>query len=304
MTRAIEFLLFALTALAGEGCGSSSGAAVSLGAPDGAATTADAGSTNASNGPDGSCAGTLVCDDFEGYSNGSPPHAPWSVVKNSGSVLIDRTRAHSGTQSVMVTAPAASGFRSVLLRFASSTLLPTAGNVIYGRMMFWLDSAPNAEVHWTFIDGEGLVSTDAGVPYHAVSRYGGQMPLTDVDGGFLGSQLMASYDTPDSYSGIGPSSDCYQQSMQREVPVAQWTCAEWQFDGPNDTMRFWINGVPVPDLTVAMTGDGCTQQPTGYVWAAPRYAELDVGWESYQADDARTIWLDDVALGSERIGCP
>jgi hypothetical protein len=29
-----------------------------------------------------------------------------------------------------------------------------------------------------------------------------------------------------------------------------------------------------------------------------------VGWESYQADAARTIWLDDVAIGRTRIGCP
>jgi hypothetical protein len=249
----------------------------------------------------GTCNGTFVCDDFESYAVGAAPAGPWTVAKNLGTVAVDATRSHSGTRSVKVTAPAATGYRSVMLRIAGAGLLPVAGNAFYGRMMFWLDSSPSTSVHWTFVDGSGLV---AGTAYHAVYRYGGQLPLTDADGGFLGSQLMASYDTVDSYTGVGPATDCYQHSHGRPVPVGAWSCVEWQFDGPNDTTRFWLDGQPVPDLTVSHKGAGCVSQPSTYEWTSPTISQADVGWESYQADGARTMWIDDVAFGAARIGCP
>ncbi|MGA7124221.1 MAG: hypothetical protein WBY94_29235 [Polyangiaceae bacterium] len=252
--------------------------------------------TKASDG--GGCTSAIVCDDFEKDTVGAAPGAPWQVATTAGTVTVDSTRAASGTKSIKVVAPIATGYRSAMLRLAGAGL-PTPTNVVYGRMMFWLDSAPSASVHWTFIDGSGLV---AGANYHSVYRYGGQLPIPS-DGG-TGSQLMASYDTVDSYSGVGPSSDCWRHSHARAVPVGEWTCAEWEFDGPNNTLRFWLNGDPAPDLTVAGMGDGCISQPATYIWTAPSFSQVDVGWESYQADAARTIWLDDVAIGSTRIGCP
>ncbi|MDP9033352.1 MAG: hypothetical protein M3O50_00970 [Myxococcota bacterium] len=252
-------------------------------------------------GPIASCGRAVVCDDFESYAIGAPPSAPWSVAKSVGSAVVDGTRSRSGKQSVKISAPAATGYRSTLLRLTGGGLLPVTGSSVYGRMMFWLESAPTTSVHWTFIDGAGLVP---GAAYHSVYRYGGQKPLPASDGGAAGNQMMASYDTPDSYAGTGPGSDCYKHSSGRAVPVAAWTCAEWQFDGATNTMRFWINGTEAADLTVSGTGEGCTQQPSTYVWTAPSFQQLDVGWESYQADDARTIWIDDLAYGQARVGCP
>jgi hypothetical protein len=244
----------------------------------------------------------LVCDDFESYAAGGPPGGVWSTTQNGGSVTIDTTRARSGKQSVKITAAASTGFRSVMIALQGQSLLPVAGNVVYGRMMFWLDSAPQTSVHWTFIDGQGLVP---GQTYHAVYRYGGQLPI-DSDVTFVGSELLANYDTPDSYDtpAIGPSSDCWLHSNARVVPVGAWTCAEWSFDGPNNTMHFWMNGVADTDLTMDGTGQGCVNQPSTYAWLAPSFARIDLGWESYQADDARDFWIDDVAIGTRRIGCP
>lgn len=271
--------------------------------PDVASNPADASRPDGARADAGPCpGGTFVCDDFERYGLGAAPSAPWTAATNTGTVAVDATRAYSGAHSVKVTAPAATGYRSVMLRIAGGGLLPVAGNAVYGRMMFWLDSSPSMTVHWTFVDGSGIVP--GATAYHAAYRYGGQLPLTGADGGFLGSQLMASYDTTDSYTGVGPSTDCFQHSKGRPVPVGVWTCIEWQFDGPNDTTRFWLNGAAVPDLTVAHTGAGCVSQPAGYEWASPTISQLDVGWESYQADGARTMWIDDVAYGTTRIGCP
>jgi hypothetical protein len=294
----------AVFALGCSSGGAPAPAANKAAAPD-AAMNAGAGD----GGPDGSCNGTFVCDSFDTYTVSVAPPPPWTVSKTIGTVTVDTTHAFSGTQSIEVSSPAldpsaTSGFKSTLLRFVNTKDLPPPGDDIFGRMMFWLDSAPDATVHWTFVDGEGLVPNDAGVNYHAVVRYGGQYPVDNPDGGFGGSIFMASYDTPDSYNGVGPSSDCYQQSNGETMPMGQWACAEWEFDGSQNVMHFWLNGTELTDLTVDMTGAGCTSQDSSYVWQAPNYTQLDVGWESYQADGARTIWLDDVAFGPARIGCP
>ncbi len=249
-----------------------------------------------------SCAGALFCDSFDTYAAGNAPAGAWSLTQNGGSVAVDTTHVHSAPNAVKITAAAATGFRSAMLVLQNTQFLPTAGNVIYGRMMFWLDSAPQDTVHWTFIDGQGLVP---GQQYHAVYRYGGQLPITE-DGGFVGSQMMASYDTPDSYDtpAVGPGSDCWLHSDMKPVPVATWTCAEWKFDGTASTMQFWLDGVEVPDLAMNGTGQGCVNQPATFPWTAPTFDRLDLGWESYQADDARAIWIDDVAIGTSKLGCP
>jgi hypothetical protein len=182
-------------------------------------------------------------------------------------------------------------------------VFPVPGNAYYGRMMFRLDSAPeaaNPAVHWTFIQSTGTVM---GQTYRAQYRYGGQHPVT-MAGSFVGNQLMANYDTPDSYSGNGPSSDCWHHANRKVVPVGRWACAEWQFDGPNNTMRFWLDGQALDDLTVMGRGQGCVHQPATYQWTAPNFANLEIGWESYQNDMARTLYIDDVVIHTRRVGCP
>jgi hypothetical protein len=69
-------------------------------------------------------------------------------------------------------------------------------------------------------------------------------------------------------------------------------------------MRFWLDGMPVDSLTMTGTGQGCVNQGASFVWAAPTFQQIDLGFESYQRDDARVIWIDDVALSTQRVGCP
>jgi hypothetical protein len=220
---------------------------------------------------------------------------------NNGTVAVDTGRAKSGKNAVKVSADAVAGYRSVMISLSDQSVLPVAGNVLYGRMMFYLESAPSGTVHWTFIDASGPVP---GQNYHAIYRYGGQLPITQ-NGSFAGSQLMANYETPDSYQSppIGPGSDCWLHSNQKLVPVGAWSCAEWEFDGPNNTMRFWLNGTELTDLAMTGTGQGCVNQPATFPWDAPSFERVDLGWESYQMDGARVIWIDDVALGTQRLGC-
>jgi hypothetical protein len=247
------------------------------------------------------CAKSFFCDDFEAYAAGNAPGGKWGKNQSGGTVTVDTARAHSGRNAVKASAGASSGYRSVMISLSDASLLPVTGNHLFGRMMFFLESSPATNVHWTFVDGSGPTSQG----YDAIYRYGGQTPLKDGNGNFIGNQLMANYDTPSSYQNppVGPSSDCWLHATTEVVPVGAWSCAEWEFDGPNDTMRFWLNGTAIADLTMSGTGQGCVHQPATFKWLAPQFKRIDVGWESYQADAARTMWIDDVALGTQRLGC-
>jgi hypothetical protein len=243
---------------------------------------------------DPGCAGALYCDDFEGYAPGAPPSGRWTDATKNGAVAVDGAQHRSGKQAVRFTTPGTASYQSAFMRLGAG-LFPVAGNAFYGRMMFRLEAAPTAAVHWTIIQGSGLVP---GQSYRAQYRYGGQLPIA------AGSQLMANYETPDSYAGTGPSSDCWVHSAGKVVPVGVWSCVEWQFDGATNTMRLWLDGAPVDSLTVSGVGQGCVNQPADYPWTAPAFDRLDLGWESYQADAPRTFWIDDVVVSTTRIGCP
>lgn len=152
------------------------------------------------------------------------------------------------------------------------------------------------------VQGSGLVVNQV---YRAVCRFGGQLPAAN------GSQLMSNYDTPDFYDGHGPGTDCWRQGAGATVPVGKWTCLEWLFDGsaPAEVgMAFWLGGQPVEALTVeGGRAEECVHQDgRTYTLPSPDFAtRLDLGWESYNADkQARTLWIDDVRLGTERVGCP
>ena len=257
------------------------------------------------------CGKAMFCDGFENFAAAAPPQSPWTAVQTNGTVVVDTSRAFRGTQSIKATtaSTAVSGqtYKRALIGLgAGSPVMPVPNNAFYGRMMFYLESVPQTSLHWTFIDGTGLV---AGQTYTSTYRYGGQAPILDGTT-FKGSQLMANYDTLQFYSTppVGPNTDCYKNADAKVVPVGKWSCAEWYFDGTNNKMKFWLDGAEVSSIDVDQTGQGCTgadaRAVPGYVWAGPTFAQLDMGWESYIADDERTIWIDDVVISQTQVGCP
>jgi len=279
----------ALTAL-GTGCssdepsGSKPGAVPLLSAPD-------------------VCETALVCESFDALPVDTVPSGAWTANQNLGSVRVDATRAYSGTQAVKATTPTTeTAYKAALLGYRDPSVLPTSNNAHFGRLMFFLESAPAETVHWTFLAGAGRSAPQEGYPtgYDVLYRYGGQKPVAG------GSQLMASYETPGFYSTppTGPDTDCHQDSAAVPMPVGRWACAEWRFDGATSEMQLWIDGIEVESLHVTGNGTRCRTLPGDSPWIPPVFSRIDMGWESYQADVERSIWLDDFVLGAERIGCP
>src|SRR5581483_3847119 len=150
---------------------------------------AASGCKSSSGGPAGQCGGATFCDDFESYAAGAQPGGSWTTRTTLGAVVVDDTQARSGSRSVKLTTQAktSDGIKTAFIRLGGAPVFPSPGNVLYGRMMVRLEAAPTASVHWTMIQGSGVVP---GQSYHAYYRYGEQLPVLAVDGTFLGSQLM------------------------------------------------------------------------------------------------------------------
>ncbi|WP_437642648.1 hypothetical protein [Sorangium sp. So ce854] len=292
----------------GTGGGATTGTGGGATTGTGGGATTGTGGGGGAGGGDTACAdGALICDDFEAYEGQGAPGDKWKVytAMTGSAVTVDTTRAFSGTKSVKVTTPESSGdnnYKAAMIQFQDAAALPTEGNVVRGRMMFFLESAPDTDVHWTIIDGAGVVpgSDFEGMEYSAVYRYGGQHPSA------AGSQLMANYDTPGYWSDprTAPQTDCWHHAEGKVVPVGEWTCVEFSFDGPNNEMRFWLNGEEISELKMSGTGQGCANNVEGFEWTAPEFTSIGFGWESYQSDLPRTMWIDDVVIGTGPIGCP
>lgn len=80
-----------------------------------------------------------------------------------------------------------------------------------------------------------------------------------------------------------------------------WVCTEWYVDNQTQTYRFFRNGTEL-----ALSRNGTTTTATNLPGFAPVPATLDwlgFGFRSYQQSSGVEGWLDDVAVGSERIGC-
>jgi len=278
----------------GNGGASAAGAA-SAGAPSSGGTVSGGGTAstggsvssaggNSSAGADGAgCNGALICDDFEKYTG--KPASPWTVSVNNGTVAIDTTKFRSGKQSVKFSTTGANTYQRAFIGLEGAPF-PIANNAFYGRMMIYATSAANDGVHWTMIQAEGPVAAQG--LSNAQVRYGGQQMKS----------LMANYDS------TGKKSDCWQHSSTK-MPEGQWACMQWYFDGKTNTQKFWLNGKAIEDLTVVGEGAGCLNNDLNGTWYFPQdFSKAYVGWESYQKDDPREVWIDDVAIGTQAVACP
>jgi hypothetical protein len=275
------------------------GAAPSGGSAGSAGSASSAGSAGSSSGDP--CDAALFCDDFESFTAGAAPNGKWSVRANAGgAVTIDTTQKVSGNQSVKFATMGSDSSRQAMIRLMDASVFPVAGNAYYGRMMYRLESAPTAAVHWTHISGGGLVPNQT---YHALYRFGGQHPI--MQNGMPGTQLMANYETPDWYSDKQtPGSDCWKHASGEILPAGDFVCVEWHFDGPNNAMHYFQDGRAITGASVTGTGEGCVNAAATFEWTAPTFETLDLGWEAYQADSPRTAWIDDVVISTTRVGCP
>jgi hypothetical protein len=224
-----------------------------------------AGSGGKSAGPCGH-PGEVFCEDFEDATPLDP--ARWAIDRiGEGTVVIESAIAHSGTKSVHATEVGYNAFATL----KGAGLFP-AGSRFYLRVFMRL-ATPMTPGHNTYFIA-GLAATP-GAPYE--TRIGVQNSMLVInqpmgDRGFLSNQNFYNDGLPGAVLAVG-----------------DWSCVEVFFDPPNSTIDVWLDDEPIPDLSRTD-------------WQQERFDVVRFGFERYAGPDSE-IWYDDIALGTERIGC-
>jgi len=256
-------------ALAGSG-GSVAGAGVG-GSSGAAGNHASAGA--AGNAASDYCSprpGLLFCEDFEKPAAGSALNtAPWSnVVIGDGTISVDATVHHGGSQSAYVNG---SGY-STMLVFHDPAVLPAKNTRFYVRAFIRL-IAPVSGEHNSLLIADRFSSPGTGNNLRVGEMY--SMLMYTVAGDAHGALANDNVHT-DGLPGAALTPNGFG-------------CLELLIDPNGPELDVWLDGKEIPDL-----------HHTDFPLDA--YDALRFGFEKYGGPQ-RELWFDDIAIGTEKIGC-
>jgi hypothetical protein len=229
------------------------------------------------------CAALPLCDGFESDAVGAPPSASvWSIAQpdctGTGTLAIDDSQAHSGTRSVRVNG--GGGYCDHVF-IDDTAVMPTLGPQVYARFFVRLDAAL----------GQGHVSFLA---MKDAADKGDDMRMGGQDAIVVYNRQSDDATLPTlSPTGIGDSV---------ALIAGAWTCIELHVDESAGTIDTWVDGAEVAGLVENGTAaPDISTQWLSRAWK-PMLTDFRLGWESYSGQ-TMTLWFDDVALASHRIGC-
>lgn len=222
----------------------------------------------------------LFCEDFESHPVGGASSEDWDVDTRHGTLRVERA-GRAGKALHVSTRDNGTAFLEV-------NDLDAPGNTFWGRLRVKVDDFPTAPdwAHFTLVEVTGTGSDEI------VRPLGGQFaPTVGPDATFWGIGADG-----------GPTGDW--TSWQESAPTVEdrWQCVEIEWHAPENRVALWFDGVPQPDLTVTTTDHGGAD--TDFV--LPVAQTVRVGWQLYQGGatpDRFDVWVDDITLAAERIGC-
>jgi hypothetical protein len=231
--------------------------------------------------------GLSFCEDFEALAVGTATNATstaWDVESANGAVAIDAT--HARGQHAVKLSTTANGRARIMV----SGLAPV-DNSLFGVMHAWVTAFPTMPdyAHYTLVEFAGT---------------GSGTVLRPIGGQFAPSQGAAN--PAGSFWGVGtdggPTGDWTNWKRTAPSVGGQWLCLEWRMSSANGEIDVWIDGVAKPEMSVSKTSHGGTQVDFTF----PAINRAWFGWWLYHANPTPgmyEVWLDDIALGSDRLGC-
>ena len=228
----------------------------------------------------------LLCESFEDVDEGALPGAPFAVraypaLGNAGAptMAVDDARAARGARSLhLVVDDRAEAYLRV------TSLFPEHSGRLFGRVFFYA-AAPLPEigdtVHWNVVEGTGP-NGQGGTKF---VRYGGTYNEFD-NGGYI-----FNFDQRPRPSGFNELA----RGDSHNIETGKWICVEWSFTA-NET-RLYRDGTEV-----AAARGSSPINDTEFTF--PTYDGLNIGWAIYQVVETPfEVWIDEIALDDERIGC-
>jgi len=215
--------------------------------------------------------GLVFCDDFEADAPGTPP-SPWTTTQSAPTeVTVDGTNpAASGTKSIHVVTT--SNDYDTFLALHDAAVLPVAGGKLYLR--FYIRLAMGMTMgHNTFVRGDLYASPGTG------------NNLLFSEDNYM---IMESINN-DGQAAMSNNNYYTDGKIGANVTAGVWTCVELLLDHNAPAIDVWVNGTEVPDLHQTK-------------WGIDAYDYLRFGFEKY-AGPASELWYDDIAIGTQPLGC-
>jgi len=262
----------------GTGSGGRGGTGGGSGGRGGGAGTSTGGTGGATGGTGGVAnpcatrAGLRFCETFESKTAGAfTAAAPWVLQASTGAITIDGTTpAHSGTKSVKV--HATDNDFDTLFVLHDSTILPAPSGRFFLRAYLRLSRAM-AGGHNSYIIADPFAMQGTG---------------NNVRIGEMNAMLM--YTIQGDAHGALSNQNFYNDGKPGiAFAPSTWVCLEVLIDRGKPEIDVWVEGTEVPDLHHTD-------------WPLDNYDSIRFGFEKY-AGPAIDIWYDDIAIGTERIGC-
>jgi hypothetical protein len=278
--------------------GGAAGSAAGAGAAAGTATAGSTGTAGGGAGGSGGAATGFFHEDFEASTTGMQPTG-WdnfiSYQKNnpmnpagSIAVLTDTMHVHGGTKAVHMHGD---GSPAQLVR-----ALPKNLTKLYVRAWVFLTRQLGQHTE-TSANHESLI-----VLRRKSGDANDEVRFGEIKG------VVGTNEVPSD--NISPTMDKWHQATGPLVAANVWTCLEVSFlaDAMPNTLHATAGGMSIHDIT----GIGTDQWQNGAMpatWLATKFAgdggnapEIVLGWQSFSSA-ANDVWMDDIVLSNDPIGC-
>ena len=248
-----------------------------------ACLVAPAARVSAGDGPPVSKLPPLLVEDFESTPVGAIPAGFTSV----GKVAVAEDFAASGKKSLRIEA-ANRGPRRIIL---TGDVLTKLGGQFWGRLYYRVQTPyPHADpavsyprVHSTIVAGSALSPQfNDDIEVRLVDTIENTEGLHEFD-------YNVQTKSRGEFGKFGPFIHHYTN---------EWTLAEWSVDYATQSYHLYINGQEITDVALNKGASNFTRMEL-----PEKFTSLAFGWNNYQAAaPGFVVWVDDLALGKERIG--
>jgi hypothetical protein len=230
-------------------------------------------------GGDSKCplAAAALCDGFEGPAPGQMGSAFTFAPEAGATAVVDATKAYRGKNSVHMKTNTGGAFITETQTFTGTTA--ASNNEMWGRIFIWFQTAANPQSHDVFITLEDPASTAASAQLH----------LAGGSRGMLAAQIRT---TTDVYRPAIAAAQASPTAVKFPLATPAWQCWEWHTTAAN-TIEFYIDGALYAPMSVTAADK----------WPMPVFKKLSLGFLQFGGTPATELWIDEVALGTARVGC-
>ncbi len=269
---------------------SSSSSSSSSAATSTSSTTTSSG-TAGTGGAASGCSSLPLCDGFESDTAGSPPgSALWSLSAElgcstvpAGAITVDDTVAHGGKNSVKVVGQP----NSCAIWFGNSSVLATLGPQFYVRFYVRFGGAPGqGHANFTAMRDSSISTTPE--------------DQADTSLGIIQEDLIWNRRSDDASL---PDQDPVGLAATQAPPAMNtWSCFEYGIDETTGAIQVWVDSTEVTGLSETGTAvQGVSDQWLSKPWK-PTFADVRFGFVTF-GYPVTTLWYDDIAVSTSRIGC-